>query len=308
MAWNVPQPSNYCERRRVAKSRWAAKRRFGLGSVLLFSSLLFACASPNYAPISGQGTPLPRQGSGIDGLHTVQRGETLYAIAWQYSLDFRGLARANGISPPYTIRPGQRLRLEEASLPTSAPSTARPTARSKTAAATPTTRSSASASRSSAAKSSATAAAVSKPSSTAVKPAKPARPVSSAADTGFTGNWRWPIKGKVLRGLSADGKRHTGIDIAGKRGEPVYAAEAGEVVYVGSQLVGLGKVVLVRHSKTYLSAYGHNSKLLVKEGQKVKRGQRIALVGDSGTDRPKLHFEIRKNGKPISPTTRLPKR
>jgi len=100
---------------------------------------------------------------------------------------------------------------------------------------------------------------------------------------------------------------HKGIDIKGKLGEPVYAASSGKVVYAGTGLVGYGKLLILKHNENYLSAYGHNRNLLVKEGEKVKVGQRIAEIGDTGTDEVKLHFEIRHNGKPVDPIKLLPK-
>jgi lipoprotein NlpD len=124
-------------------------------------------------------------------------------------------------------------------------------------------------------------------------------------------DWAWPAGGKLLATFSEGGGQDTatkGIDIAGKLGDPVQAAAAGKVVYVGNGLRGYGNLVIVRHNAAYLSAYAHNSRILVKEGQAVTRGQRIADLGNSDADQPKLHFEVRHQGKPVDPLKYLPAR
>ncbi len=120
--------------------------------------------------------------------------------------------------------------------------------------------------------------------------------------------WVWPAKGRLTSGFKANGGLNKGIDLKGKLGEPVIAAAAGRVVYSGEGLRGYGKLVIVKHSDKYLSAYAHNRKLLVKEGNNVRKGQKIAEMGSTGTDSVKLHFEIRYDGKPINPLKHLPKR
>ncbi|GAB2180430.1 peptidoglycan DD-metalloendopeptidase family protein [Denitratisoma sp. agr-D3] len=120
------------------------------------------------------------------------------------------------------------------------------------------------------------------------------------------GDWAWPSNGKVLAPFNEASNK--GIDLAGKSGDPVQAASAGKVVYAGSGLRGYGNLVIIKHDATYLSAYAHNSKILVKEGQSVTKGMKIAEVGNSDADQPKLHFEIRKQGKPVDPLAYLPKR
>jgi lipoprotein NlpD len=116
--------------------------------------------------------------------------------------------------------------------------------------------------------------------------------------------WGWPARGKILAGFSEASNK--GLDIAGKLGDPVIAAAPGRVVYSGSGLRGYGKLVIIKHNKTYLSAYAHNKDVLVKEGQSVVKGQKIAEIGSTDTDAPKLHFEIRKLGKPVDPARFLP--
>ncbi len=131
------------------------------------------------------------------------------------------------------------------------------------------------------------------------RPAKPVVPELSVP-------WQWPAPGKVLE--TFDETRNKGIDIAGNDGDPVSAAADGEVVYVGSALRGYGNLVIVKHNEEFISAYAHNRQILVKQGQAVKRGQRIAEFGRSDADRVKLHFEIRRQGKPVDPLRYLPAR
>jgi lipoprotein NlpD len=131
--------------------------------------------------------------------------------------------------------------------------------------------------------------------------------VAVVASAGYPFRWRWPAQGQTTRFFSSSSAVHKGIDIKGNLGESVHAANSGRVVYAGSGLVGYGELLIIKHSDRYLSAYGHNSKLLVKEGELVKVGQKIAEMGDTGTDKVKLHFEIRQDGKPLNPLTVLPK-
>ena len=125
-------------------------------------------------------------------------------------------------------------------------------------------------------------------------------PVSAAG-------WSWPARGTLLARFQSNGSLNKGIDIAGQLGEPVKAAADGAVVYAGRGLIGYGDMIIIKHDETFLSAYAHNSRLLVKEGDQVKVGQVIAEMGSSGTDRVKLHFEIRHKGQPVDPLTYLPR-
>uniref|UniRef100_UPI0032B300D9 glutamate-cysteine ligase family protein n=1 Tax=Marinobacter nauticus TaxID=2743 RepID=UPI0032B300D9 len=120
--------------------------------------------------------------------------------------------------------------------------------------------------------------------------------------------WHWPHSGTVIANFSSSGKVNKGIDIAGNPGDAVKAAADGSVVYAGNGLLGYGNLIIVNHNEHYLSAYAHNRKILVKEGEGVKAGQVIAELGNTGTDKPKLHFEIRKNGNPVDPSRYLPRR
>ena len=120
--------------------------------------------------------------------------------------------------------------------------------------------------------------------------------------------WHWPHSGTVIANFSSSGKVNKGIDIAGNPGDAVKAAADGSVVYAGNGLLGYGTLIIVNHNEHYLSAYAHSRKILVKEGEGVKAGQVIAELGNTGTDKPKLHFEIRKNGNPVDPSRYLPRR
>jgi len=259
--------------------------------------------------------------------HTVVSGDTLYQIAKRYGVDFRDIARWNGISEPYTIYPGRKLRLEAptttattatrpptqastnsavASSPATVP--ANPTkpavqpevARPSAAVSTPTT---ASTSTSGAAASTAGTTPITK--TTATEPPLIASSGSKNAD-GLA--WRWPTNGHVVATFAAGDQTRQGIGIAGNSGQPVLAAADGEVVYSGSGLIGYGELVILKHNAVYVSVYGHNRKRLVSEGDKVRAGQPIAEMGRSGATRDMLHFEIRKNGKPVDPMGFLPKR
>lgn len=213
------------------------------------------------------------------GYHTVKAGETLYAIAWEYGHDYRELAATNHIAPPYRIYPGQKLALKgQFTVAKRIPVKPRQVPTTITVpAATP----------------------KSEEKKFVVKPAEPVI---------LTGAWTWPAKGKVIKGFSTKEYNYNkGVDIAGTLGTPVLSAKAGKVVYSGGGLRGYGQLIIIKHNDTFLSAYAHNQRLLVKEGDSIKQGQMIAEMGQSDTDRVKLHFEIRKNGQPVNPIHFLPK-
>ena len=142
--------------------------------------------------------------------------------------------------------------------------------------------------------------------SPAKKTQTPERKSSTLAKATSQSGWIWPVKGPILKRFSTK-SGNKGIDIGGKNGRGIRAAAGGKVVYAGSGLRGYGKLIIVKHDDVYLSAYAHNSKLLVEDGTAVSKGQQIALMGDTGTDRVKLHFEIRQRGKPVNPLNYLPK-
>ncbi len=216
------------------------------------------------------------------GLHKVQPGETLYAIAWRYNWDFEDLARANSIPAPYRIYPGQLISLEKKVPP--APVSHKATSSSSTN--NQTTRY--------------------KKSDTNTKPVQ--EKVANQRHKKVDMSWSWPAKGPVIETFSLEKRINKGIDLSGNHGEPVFAAADGKVVYSGTGLIGYGNLIIIKHNDVFLSAYAHNSRLLVKEGQMTKAGQKIAEIGSSGASRDKLHFEIRRNGKPVNPLQYLPSR
>ena len=198
----------------------------------------------------------------------VRKGDTLYALADQYNVSGRQLASINGLRSPYIIKPGQTLKLTAA----------------KTRPAPTTT--------------------PSKTTSTASTSSRTSVTSMSADNKNII--WQWPVKGKLITTFKSNKTGRKGIDIAGKEGKGISAAAAGKVVYSGNGLISYGNLVIIKHNRSYLSAYAHNRKLLVKEGETIKAGQKIAELGKTGTDSPRLHFEIRKNGKPVNPLKYLP--
>ena len=253
--------------------------------VLVFCSL-FACGGNTRAPVEDRNARSSSQSH--SSTYHVQRGETLYSIAFRYGLDYRRVAAANGIRAPYTIYPGQKIYLKEATpVPIPAKRVA-PVAKSTPAPARP------------------APAPVRKPAPPPTTKTKPATSAPAAYAGRAVSAWRWPTSGRVIRGYSSS--VHKGIDISGKRGDAVVAVAAGKVVYAGTGIVGFGELLIVKHNEIYLSAYGHNDRLLVAEGDTVRAGQKIAAKGSSGTDTVKLHFEIRKEGKPVDPQRLLPRR
>jgi lipoprotein NlpD len=222
----------------------------------------------------------------------VQRGDTLYGIAFRNGIDVRDLAEWNSLSAPYTIYPGQRLRLYPRD--GAASTAARPAAtetRPSTTTATPVAV--------------ATKPPATTPSATIPPATKPAAVVSAPASNI---RWRWPADGALLSRFVGGEPTKQGIDIGGASGASVKAAADGVVVYSGSGLVGYGELVIIKHNDAWLSAYGHNRARLVNEGAVVKAGQQIAVMGRTGAPRDMLHFEIRHNGKPVDPLLHLPKR
>ena len=279
----------------------------GVGIVFL-AAILAACAGPSgTVPIDDRGRGGTRAQTITTGHHTVQRGETLYQIAFRYGWDWKELASVNSLRAPYTIYPGQRISLGRASrsagaLIAAAPVTPRPTAAPGPA------RSASAAVPSAPSVTSTSAAENSRNTSVANRsPASAARPADAASAAVSAAGWSWPARGQLLARFQSNGSLNKGIDIAGQLGEPVRAASDGAVVYAGRGLIGYGDMIIIKHDETYLSAYAHNSRLLVKEGDQVKVGQVIAEMGSSGTDRVKLHFEIRRKGQPVDPLAYLPR-
>lgn len=276
-------------------------------------------------------------GCGGHVFHRVERGETLYSIGWVYGYDYRQIAQWNNIQPPYALSPGQRIRVappagqralpleeyrdsiqhgEAASHPDSrkspAPVVNATDDRAKVVEKSRNLHEAAPEPEKHDAQSVITAA------KTAVKKLFNKSGISPKKTRvlGGDASWQWPTKShRVLYSFSADNPLRQGLDIVGELGSPVLAAAAGRVVYAGSGLVRYGRLIIIKHNEKYLSAYAHNQKLQVKEGDVVEAGQRIADMGRSGhldrqlkiNQRAKLHFEIRRNGKPVDPKRYLPR-
>ena len=259
-------------------------KTLAIAAAASFAVLLAACGTSTVVRTPSGGStvaskPIPKKSQPKYGATTkVQKGQTLFRIAVNNGITPLDLALWNNIPPPYTIYPGQQLKLYP-------PGSSAPTA----SRGTPTTR---------------------PPTTSTVVPRPPAStpaPVTSTpARSGFS--WRWPTDGQVIGTYAAGDATRQGIDIAGSSGQAVRAAADGTVVYSGAGLVGYGELIIVKHDEQWLSAYGHNRKRLVNEGQIVKAGQQIAEMGRSGASRDMLHFEIRYNGKPVDPQGHLPRK
>lgn len=264
---------------------------------------------------------------GSSGYYTVRKGDTLYRVALEHGQDYRDVAAWSNLANPDSIKEGQVLRV---SPPGGGESAGGPVitkavvsnpiveARPLDKAASPTPIITDGAKREprvnkepysteAYARLSGNGEAVPRSVEARIEP-KPEQkselPSSPAAADDIS--WAWPSTGKVLAGYSESSNK--GVDIGGKAGDPVLAAGEGKVVYAGNGLRGYGQLVIVKHNNSFLSAYAHNQKILVKEKQEVTRGQKIAEMGDTDSDKVKLHFEIRRLGKPIDPLTYLPKR
>lgn len=238
---------------------------------IVSAALLAGCASNTRAPITDLSTGTPAPATSHASTYRVQAGDTLYKIASANNMDVAELARLNNIGNSNVLRVGQELRLN-ASGP--APSTPAP----DTGTATP----------------------------LPVTPVKQAEPTATvrASDSNLL-VWGWPASGDIIQGFNTNTK---GIDISGTTGDPIYAAADGNVMYAGNGVRGLGNLILLGHSDGFVTAYAHNDKLLVKTGQKVKKGDKIAALGQTDTSSPRLHFEIRRRGTPVNPLSYLPTR
>lgn len=243
--------------------------RIWLVMMVIFMAALAGCAS------RGTQAPVADLSSGsasmpASGLYVVRPGDTLYQISQMYNVDVGTLVQLNNIADPTQLRVGQTLRLRA-----DAPRVAAGSGMGSDNGA------------------------IAGPAQTA-EISKPSR----AGDAGLV-SWGWPAQGKIIQGFNSSTK---GIDIGGKVGEPVLAAASGKVMYAGNGVRGLGNLVLIGHSNSFITAYAHNEKLLVKTGQEVTKGDRIALMGQTDTTSPRLHFEIRRSGTPVNPLAYLPER
>jgi lipoprotein NlpD len=281
--------------------------RGGIWLACLAALALVACGSNslNRVPVEDRGAVVPAapvvaavvkpppgfENAGKPGYYTVKPSDTLIRIGLENGQSHKDIARWNALENPNRIEVGQVLRVVPpsgdsvavAKPVTSGVVTATPIA----AAPLPAKPASAPASA---------------PAPVAIVPAKAAAAASSGADEEL--GWIWPGKGAVIGEF--DETKNKGVDIAGSAGDSVLAAADGKVVYAGAGLRGYGNLIILKHNNTYLSAYAHNQSLLVKEDQSVKKGQKIAEMGNSDADRVKLHFEVRRQGKPVDPLKYLP--
>jgi lipoprotein NlpD len=274
---------------------------------LLSAMVLSGCANKNRpAPVEDRSPNAARapakmvasaDNAGKPGYYSVKSGDTLIRIGMDNGQSWRDIARWNNIENPNLIETGQVLRVtppEETGVvvrPVSSTNVVTSPAPANTASAPAPASNTASV----------------RPPASAANPPNASTPTNNLANTDSaedTVSFQWPTRGNVLAGF--DEVKNKGIDIAGKAGDPVLAAADGKVVYAGSGLRGYGNLVILKHNNTYLTAYAHNQSLLVKEDQAIKRGQKIAEMGNSDADQVKLHFEIRRQGKPVDPAKYLP--
>lgn len=208
--------------------------------------------------------------------YRVEKGDTLYSLSWRYDINLQKLAACNGISSPYTIYPRQLLYIRRC-LKFNKNNNMR--AKEKV-----------------------------KDKKNKINRKKNIEKSKNEDQVTVLSSWRWPTIGRVARLFNTGITGSKGIDITGKKGQSVYASRSGKVVYSGSGLIGYGKLLIVKHSEEFLTAYGYNSVLLVGEGDSVKAGQKIAKMGVDNEGNARLHFEIRRNGKPVDPIRYLPKK
>ena len=267
-------------------SRMPPNRRVSRTALVPLVALVLAlagCGSSKVVREGGSGSAArastPKPGQTV----TVRKGDNLYRLAVNNGISPLDLAMWNGIQPPYTIYPGQKLRLY-------------PSAGGTRAAAASTPRSSGTSRPVTDSRGRTVA-----PTQAPPQPTGPA-PASSAV------SWRWPADGQLVSRYTDGDPTRQGIGVAGAAGQAVRAAGDGVIVYSGSGLVGYGELIIIKHDEQWLSAYGHNRKRLVGEGDRVKAGQQIAEMGRTGAERDMLHFEIRYNGKPVDPLRYLPRR
>lgn len=254
------------------------------------------------APVDAQGQPgkpLPGlENAGKPGYYTVKPGDTLIKIGLDTGQNWKDIARWSGLDNANQVEVGQVLRIipPVAIAPPAGVAVAKPVTTTTVNAATVP----------SAVPASAPKPVASAPAAAAVLPPVPAPAAPAAVAPLDEINWIWPTNGVVLAGF--DEVKNKGLDLGGKAGDPVVAAADGRVVYVGAGLRGYGNLIILKHNNTYLTAYAHNQTLLVKEDQSVRQGQKIAEMGNSDSDRVKLHFEVRRQGKPVDPAKHLPPR
>ena len=289
--------------------------------ILLFlSGCSFQAHSP--APVTSIASNIGQKynkGSITVGNYKVKRGDTLYSISWGSGQDFNDIAEYNGLKAPYTIYPGQTLKLAK---PQYTKPAAKPAPKPVVVANTkPKPANKVVTKQTSAQKQPVTTAKQSSTKKELDHKAKPAYSVKTTQDKTVqiakksvstlpdkVSQWNWPTKGKIVGYFSSTQQGNQGIKIAGSRGDIIKAAADGRVVYAGNALRGYGNLVIIKHNDDYLSAYAHADAILVKEKQYVNAGQTVAKMGSTGTNQVMLHFEIRLHGKSVNPLNYLPKR
>ena len=298
-------------------------RQIALGGMVV---ALFAggCATPVSAPVSDRGGSASGRAAPSStpraGFYIVRPGDTLYSIAQRKGLTIRDLVAWNQLADPNQLEVGTELRIASPDAVVVSPVNidgpaveVKPVA-PEAATTLPSLKQEPKGGKQPYSDQAWVAAQnATVPSIAAVEakaasnePGKPSAVRPDGARTVDGVEWSWPVGGTVFSGFKDNPRK--GLDIAGKPGDGVFAAAAGKVVYSGTGLRGYGKLVLIKHDSNYLSAYAHNRQLLVKEGQTVEKGQKIAELGSTDSDRPKLHFEIRRQGKPVDPVNYLPER
>ena len=295
-------PRNGARAPRISSfARWPLQLALAAGVSLLAACTTTSLTESPRAPVvdkSAGGRPVPQatrpvallppgqENAGKPGYYTVRPGETLIRIGLENGQNWRDIARWNNLENPNLIEVGQVLRVAP-------PSASMPAPSGSVAASSPVT----------------VAASESRVQARPLSPPAPAPATSSKTADNATGEgiaFSWPSSGSVIDRF--DETRNKGVDIAGKAGDPVLAAADGRVVYSGSGLRGYGNLIILKHNNTFLTAYAHNQTLLVKEDQNVRQGQKIAEMGSSDAERVKLHFEVRRQGKPVDPLKHLPAR
>ena len=294
------------------------------GQLILTACLslyLTGCAvtSPTPAPVTDlkTGHKSAAKGSYRGSYYTVNKGDSLYYIAYITDKDVNELIRYNYLTSPYVIHPGQKINLWNPAYVS--PRHGKTPLRVKDSQGLTNHSLKKSKSEASASKSKNKPDQVNKQTAKSIESSKSKRYGESASKENVNKNatkskkanskiahWLWLTKGRLVRNFSSGNQGNKGIDITGRRGQNIESAAAGTVVYSGNALRGYGNLVIIKHNDNYLSAYAHNERLLVKEGQSVKAGQKIATMGSSGTNSVRLHFEIRYQGKSVNPVHYLP--
>lgn len=283
------------------------KSRFRVAATIAFAGVLLAgCAAQAPAPVRHTTAP-PQAGAPgtAQRMHVVQPGDTLLGIARQYGQNLNDLIVWNGLMDPNQLRVGQEIRVSPSvvtgvgtAVAIAQPVEIQPIAPSPGMGDTPVIHNP----RGGTQPYNDQAWAAIRPDAGIAPPSAVPPPAQTIADA----RWLWPATGQVIAGFNE--ATNKGVDISGNPGDPVIASAAGQVVYSGSGLRGYGKLVIIKHDDEYLTAYAHNQTLLVKEGDAISKGQRIAELGSTDADRPKLHFEIRRQGRPVDPMQYLPPR